>query len=132
MDDLIAATVSEDGFNFERTLSRDALGIGCSIGRETPRDLPTVAVADNHRIAALETSVDLSHTGRQKALSLLQGTHCTGIDDERAFRLQDSRNPALAGCGWRLARDEVRHASAAADCRQRMFGFSLRYDRVAA
>src|SRR5262245_28506866 len=99
MDHLVAAAIAQDRLNLGGAAACDAFGVLRAIGCEPARDLPAVAVAHQNRVTALEPAVDLAHTRREKALALTERLHGTGIDDERPFRLEHARDPALARRG---------------------------------
>src|SRR5205085_1376 len=102
MDEFVASTVAEDRFDFERALAGDALRVGGAVSGETASDFPTLAIAHKNGVAALETSVDLAHAGRQQALALAERLDGASVDDESALRLQHTGDPSFARRGWRF------------------------------
>src|SRR5262252_7931434 len=71
--------------------------IGGVIGHETPTDLGAVWAAHNDSVAAGELPVDPNDADRQQAVAAPQRRHRTGIDGERALRLQRAGDPLFAG-----------------------------------
>src|SRR5262252_8595948 len=69
MNNLVASTVTEDAGDFTSLVTGDASNVGARIGGEAAPGFDAGAGADDHRVAALECSLDGDDTSRQQALA---------------------------------------------------------------
>ena len=69
MDQLLASTVAQDGFDFTTLVADDTACVGGRIGAQTARDLGAVEAAQDDRVAALELALDRGYARRQQTLA---------------------------------------------------------------
>src|SRR5260221_10617978 len=132
MDDLVAATVAEDGCDFTAFVPGNPADIVARIGGEAARRLVAVARAHNDGIAAFERSLDGNDAGRQQALAAPQRCPGTVIDGQHADRVERPGDPSLARGKRFGGRDEPRRRGAVSDGGERTERFSHRDHHAAA
>src|SRR5471032_223977 len=105
MDDLVAATVAEDGGDFTAFVPGDAADIGARIGGEAARHLAAAACAYDDRVAALEFAFGGCSAGGKQALAVPERLCRAVVDGQHPDGIKRAGDPALA-CGERLGRGE--------------------------
>src|SRR5258708_33598069 len=99
MDDLVAATVAEDGGDFTAFMPGDAADIGARIGGEAARRLAAAATAHDDGVAALGLAFDGGDAGRKQAPAPPQRLCRAGIDGPHPDGGERARDPAFAPGG---------------------------------
>src|SRR3954466_2971767 len=96
MDDLIAATVAENCYNFTALMPGDQADVAAPVGGQAASGLGTATSPDHDTIAALKSAFNPDHAGRQQALAIAEGAGGPGIDAQHAGRVDRAGHPGLA------------------------------------
>src|SRR6185437_837709 len=113
MDHFVAATVAENRLDFTALVARDGARVGGGIGAEAAADLRARAVADQHRIAALEIALDGDDARGKKRGAAPERRRRAVVDRDAAGGVEHAGDPALAR-GQRLGRGQEPGAARAA------------------
>src|SRR6476620_5076739 len=97
VDQFFVVDVAEDGFDLAAWPAQDALGLGCAVVHQSPRDLAAAGVETADYFAPLEDAFAAQDADWQQALAALQqGPRCTRVEDEAAGQLHVVCQPLLA------------------------------------
>src|SRR5271156_3018392 len=99
VNDLVASTIAEDRRDFTALMPSDAVDVAARIGGKPAPRLDSSLGADDHTVAAFESTLDRHDPGRQQALALAKRFRRAVIDNNNAGgvdRAGDPRFPSRA------------------------------------